>query len=992
MKRRIGIFFGLIVLFLLNSMNAQTLIDGLTQNTNYYFYQSTYNLNYISSIDGLNIFDGENVSVYKSSTHNMYGDNIQSDFYEDSEGNVWFATYQAINVHYPEKDSLNYFFCKREDDTDIKNDYRIIDLENDSLWILADDLIFIYDVVRNKIINSFPSYVNAIFDIERISSDSTTLFNAISPKGFYSFEINNNDYSINDSLFIELPIRSFKRINDYELLIGTVDGSLIRYDFKNQKILTSNKVSTSGIVGIENINDSIYNIICYGEIVEFDIANNILYKRIKLDFQKDELNRFNFYKKIKDVNWISSDGTGVFYNKIHDIKFENWPIDNEVKPFVFNLKKIPSTENILVTDRNNKLSIINKFGVYSNAYYDFLSEQNKLQLARGIFVDSNAYVSFSNQKFFNYNFKKKSTSILKSNVKIDFNYISHLLSLSTNRFSFIAYPNKLFQGSIISDSISLKQIFEIELKGKSIESQFSINFNQFYISNNDEEIFVLDYDSDSLTISSSIDIAGGIKSICKSNSNDSIFISNYSGLYKLNTLNFGYVKIKGPNNIFNQTIYSLEQSSPFEYWMSTNNGLYYWNEKKDSIHNFGLADGIQAMEFNTGASIKDSKGNLYFGGVNGINVFHPDSISLSNTYAPVMISEYKVDDAKCVAFGSSYFVQKIELPYSQNTVSFTFHALDYADMESTRVKYKLEGYEDEYVVSDKNIGFARYPNLPPGKYTLNIIGANADRVWNKTVKEVDIIIHPPFWQTWWFRLLSVLLIGSIIYLIFRSYYTRKLREKDFKLKEQELIISKQKALEAERNRIAGEMHDDLGGGLTTISYLSQRIRGKLTDEKSEKQLNKIISHTKDLVSNMSEIIWAMNSGFNNMDNLIAYIRRYSKEYLSTHGIPLEVNNEIQADDLGHNYSGEVRRNVLLVVKEILHNIVKHSKSTHVDLTFSFGGSLEITISDHGIGLQKENQFGNGLSSIEKRIKNIGGTLERENINGLTYRITLPDAE
>ena len=401
-----------------------------------------------------------------------------------------------------------------------------------------------------------------------------------------------------------------------------------------------------------------------------------------------------------------------------------------------------------------------------------------------------------------------------------------------------------------------------------------------------------------------------------------------------------------------------------------------------------MDDGIQALEYNTNSSYKDKDGRLFFGGVNGLNVFYPDSIELMDHEAPVMLSEYKLDDTISSFFGSPYYLEDMELPYSQNTISFTFHALDYAGMEATRVKYKLEGLDDEFLVSKENVQSVRYPNLPPGDYTFRIIGSNADRVWNKTERTVSIKINPPFWQRWWFRILSILGILGIIYLIFRSYYTRQLREKDFQLKEKELIISKQQALEAERNRIAGEMHDDLGGGLTTISYLSQRLKGKFKDEKSEKQLNKIITHAKDLVSNMSEIIWAMNSGFDTLENLIAYTRRFASEYCNTHEHVLNFENKTQGKE--YRVSGEIRRNVFLVIKEILHNAIKHADASEIHLSFSLDeNQLIIKVGDNGKGLIGENQFGNGLKNMEERIERLGGKLRRTNNQGLHYLILIP---
>ena len=124
----------------------------------------------------------------------------------------------------------------------------------------------------------------------------------------------------------------------------------------------------------------------------------------------------------------------------------------------------------------------------------------------------------------------------------------------------------------------------------------------------------------------------------------------------------------------------------------------------------------------------------------------------------------------------------------------------------------------------------------------------------------------PFWQTWWFILSSLALLAFAVWYLIRSYYQRQLEKKNILLREQQLILEKQTALQAERTRIAAEMHDDLGGGLTTIKFLGQKMLRKITDVEHKTQLTKIVDNSQHLVSNMSEIIWAMNAGFDTLDS------------------------------------------------------------------------------------------------------------------------------
>jgi len=222
-------------------------------------------------------------------------------------------------------------------------------------------------------------------------------------------------------------------------------------------------------------------------------------------------------------------------------------------------------------------------------------------------------------------------------------------------------------------------------------------------------------------------------------------------------------------------------------------------------------------------------------------------------------------------------------------------------------------------------------------------------------------------------LLAILLIWFFI-----SYQRKKQQNefdrKDALLREQALIIQNQKVVENERSRIASEMHDDLGSGLTTIRYLSDRALKQAKDAEEVEQIKRIAEHSNSLVRNMSEIIWAMNSRFDNAENLVGYLRRYASEFLSDHQIELVFeteDTELATIEVG----GEKRRNLFLVFKEVLNNAVKYSGTHHISIHFKTGDQIQIIVSEKdGKGFKTENAMekGNGLFNCEKRITSIGG--------------------
>jgi signal transduction histidine kinase len=227
-------------------------------------------------------------------------------------------------------------------------------------------------------------------------------------------------------------------------------------------------------------------------------------------------------------------------------------------------------------------------------------------------------------------------------------------------------------------------------------------------------------------------------------------------------------------------------------------------------------------------------------------------------------------------------------------------------------------------------------------------------------------------------LMPLVLFGLLIWFL-HIFQTKKYQNevliKDAMLREQSVIIEKHELVERERQRIASEMHDDLGSGLTRIKYMCDKLNGNDTQEDKRETAKKISSVSSELVGNMSEIIWALNSRFDNTRDLIGYIRRYVSEYLEERSIDFEFANEGYLHD--HQISGEKRRNIFLTVKEIVNNSVKYSGADQIRIIFHIDGLLSISIcEENGSGFDPEIQQdqGNGIFNIIKRMESVGGKI------------------
>ena len=210
--------------------------------------------------------------------------------------------------------------------------------------------------------------------------------------------------------------------------------------------------------------------------------------------------------------------------------------------------------------------------------------------------------------------------------------------------------------------------------------------------------------------------------------------------------------------------------------------------------------------------------------------------------------------------------------------------------------------------------------------------------------------------------------------------------------ENELAVVK--AQQEERNRISADMHDDLGAGMTSIRLYSELAKSKLVNNPIP-EIEKISSSANELLGKMNAIIWSMSSSNDTLGNMIAYIRSYALEYFEDTGITCKIDIPSKLPNI--EVVGEIRRNVFLVVKEALNNILKHAKATEVSITLvRVEDGLTLYIQDNGIGinLDKLRQFGNGLKNMQKRMRDINVDLTIENKNGtlitMHRKITVTD--
>lgn len=389
------------------------------------------------------------------------------------------------------------------------------------------------------------------------------------------------------------------------------------------------------------------------------------------------------------------------------------------------------------------------------------------------------------------------------------------------------------------------------------------------------------------------------------------------------------------------------------------------------VRQYTMADGL-ANSFVT-AAFRDREGSLWFGTAHGVSrlVPRPDS---PQEPPPILISGLRIAGVpQPVSELGETAVGLPALTSDQNRVQFEFHGLGFAMGERLRYQYRLEGVDTDWspITDERSVTYA---NLGPGSYRFVVQSINAEAVPSLSPASVAFTILPPLWQRWWFLILAIAVAGLLMAFAYRSRVAHLL------------------ALERVRMGIATDLHDDIGSNLSQIAILSEVARRQLGPDGSPaaRPLGLIANLSRASVDSMSDIVWATNPDKDWAANLVTRMRNLANEVLATRDIDFtfDVTGQprVQVD-------AQVRRQVFLVFKESLNNVVRHSGTSTVEIGLHVDRhALVLRMSDRGRGFDTAAASdGHGLESMRARATGLGGSLEvvTASTRGTCVTLTVP---
>ena len=965
-----------------------TIEDGLSQSTVETIYQDSKGYIWIGTNDGLDRYNGYEFKHYKHDKYdkNSIANNYIVDIIEDKNGYIWVSTIGGLSRINPDKDEIKNYYSK-EDSGNLSNSnlWQILCTKDNRLIASTIDGLNVYDKNKDKFtrilykegelpsqyiysleedinghiwvgtdnglveldkdLNIVKSYQDAIgdSDVYNVYDDSKgniwvcTLDNGL-------FKINLDDKSVenykNNNSKISIPSNNVRDIisdSEGKLWIAT-DKGLCTFDYEREEFITYNKKSYQSN---SLIDDEIFCLLkdssgliwigTYSGISRFNPNSN--FTHFKLDpYDNNSISGnviHGIYEDDDKTLWIGTNKSGVNIINGESIKHLNKENSNIVSDLI---EDITGFKNYIFIGTNEGLSVLVKndktaknYTITNYTTKDGLPS-NKI---RSLFIDSKGYLWIGTNK---------GLAILDTNNNkiIDITYILDEMGVS-DKFIRAVYEDS--KGNYYIGCFLEGGLIKINPNTKEYKIYKNIENDDSSISNNS-----IRYINE--------DLYGNIL----------VGTSHGINILNLSTDKFNHYTEK--DGLINNTIYGILVDKNNGIWMSTNAGISKLSTEDDTFKNFTITDGLQSNEFNGRACFKSKDGNMYFGGINGFNVFNSQDIELSTFEPKVIFDNFEINGT------NKKDISNIKFKSNENNIKINFFTNDYKNTKTTQYYYKLEGLENEWNMTNSNsLVFA---NLGSGDYTLKIKTITQHGVMSDE-SSVHFTINPPIWRSnYAICIYLILIIISILrYMHKVNTLDRLVNERTNKLRKEmeknEQLFKKVLSLEQNKNNYFVNLSHELRTPLNVLSSINQLIKeftkkdNFITPEKLSyymgimdrncsrllSLINNLIDHTK--IENNSYII-------NKKDEDIVYLVEETvldmKEYIEEKGLELIFDTDIEEKVIRCD-KVDIERCII----NLVGNAVKFTPEGGLIevLLQDLDDKVKIIVKDNGIGISEENQ-------------------------------------
>jgi ligand-binding sensor domain-containing protein len=778
--------------------------QGLSSSSVYCILQDRHGFMWFGTQDGLNRYDGYTFKVFRHNPQdkNTISDNYIADIFEDSAGSLWIGTADGgLNRYDPESESFIRYRYNDKDPNSINSNH-IITLKEDrtgALWIGTSSGLSRLDQKNGK----FTSYSYDPDNPNSLSSNHTTSIyqdregilwvgtnggglNRFDPESqsFISYKHDPN----NPSSLSNNHVTSIIQDESGTLWIGAIDGALNRFTPESRTFVAyRNEDKSDSIFSIYKDRAGILWLGTAAGLGRFDPLDHSYARYIHDDKDPESIsdNRIQaVYKDRSGALWLGMIDGGINRCDPNSRKFIPRRKDNN------NPKSLSSSNTTAIyQDRSGTVWVgtadrgLNRYDAQSQSYTTYRydpADQDSLRSdhVTAISEDSSGRLLIGSSGGLNIYDPQKRVLIAGSDktnplfgLEVSVTTIrkdrSGKIWIGTRGRGLYRYDPESRDLTSYNDdpgpptgpnSRRISNILE-DRSGTIWIGTIGSGLNRYDPASQTFTVYKNDpYSSTSIS-------NNRINTICEDRSG-TLWIGTPQGLNRYNPKDETFTLFLKQEGFPNDNIYGILEDNDGNLWLSTNQGLTKFDPKTKRFRNYDVSDGLQSNEFNWGSYFKSSKGELFFGGINGLNSFYPEQIKDNGYIPPVVITSFKAFDnaGKLVLSRESLESQiaPMKLIYKNNYLLFEFAALNYTHPEKNRYAYKLEGIDKEWIESNAQ-RMVRYSNLAPGEYVFRVIGSNNDGVWNREGATVRFIITPPLWKTWWAYLLYFMGLTAGIY-------------------------------------------------------------------------------------------------------------------------------------------------------------------------------------------------------------------------------------
>lgn len=457
-----------------------------------------------------------------------------------------------------------------------------------------------------------------------------------------------------------------------------------------------------------------------------------------------------------------------------------------------------------------------------------------------------------------------------------------------------------------------------------------------------------------------------------------LWIGTANGLNRYDEATSSFRRWDESDGLPNPVISDIRVRSDHRLWLMTHRGIVLFDEVNGPI-GFDIDDGLPGNVFNPGSSSAAADGRMAAGSTRGLVIFHPDSIRLSSYEPTISITGVNVHGRTA---RQPLYPDSVQLEAYESSLTVQFASSDYTAPRRNRFAVRLEPLDDEWTTMDRME--MSYFHLPPGDYVFRVRGSNSDGIWSDNEDRLWIIVRPPFYRTWWFGTILGTCLIITMGIVHRRRVQMAIRMESMRREEENRV----------RLRISQDFHDELGHDLTRINLFTELLRRSIGEASGQisTYLNKVTEASSRLSLNARNLIWALDPDHDSLYDLALHLQRFGEQLFEDGDIEFSIEGLVTEFEQTRMPMSE-RREMALIVKEALHNALRHSEARHVKLTIRRSEPfLEITVEDDGIGIPGPTSInGSGMANMRARARRLKGefNVETEKNKGVRVVLRIP---